>query len=301
MEVKAMEFDAEVIISEAERLIKNYGKKPASPDEVEDLNKKGITSLMAGGEGNKEALKFFLHALRKSGNNLELRAQCLINIGDFLRRVVGNQQGALEMFYRAESLSKSPVTKARIKTMEAMVYMLKTHLSQNDPEGVQKNIAALKEAIKLARLARSEDSEKAKKTEGLAFHRLIGTICHWGTADQKFRAVFEIDKFLSSRLDPDSPEIPQLKYSRAMILMEKEPEVSGPIFLENALYWEKEPTNACGQFVLAADCYVKLGRKNLAKICIAKAEELMSAGFSHANVGFEVKIYKKVKAKTERL
>ncbi|PIR13665.1 hypothetical protein COV49_01320 [Candidatus Falkowbacteria bacterium CG11_big_fil_rev_8_21_14_0_20_39_10] len=290
-----MEFDAKVIVSEAERLIKNYGKKSANPAEVEDLNKEGITSLMAGGEGNKEALKFFLQALEKSGGNRELRAQCFVNLGDFLRRVVGAPKEALHMFCQAEDLTRSLATKARIKAMEAMVYMLKTHLGQNDLEGVQKNIAALKEAIKLARLARQEDLEKAKKTEGLAFHRLIGTVCHWGNDEQKVRAVFEIDRFLT-RLDPDSPEIPQMKYSRAMILMAKEPEVSGPIFLENALYWEKEPTNACGQFVLAADCYVRLSRKTLAKTCLAKAEEIMSAGFSHTNVGFEVKIYERVKA-----
>ncbi len=265
--------------------------------EIDKDNQQAISLMMQG--KTKKALELSLETLEKSGRNLELRAQCLINIGDWLRRIIGALDSALAIFAQAEKLPISTLTRSRLKAMEAMVYIFPTESGQDDPEGVQKNIAVLKEAVKIARQGHKENPEKAIMTESFALHRLSGTVGYYGTSEQKVSLIEDIKKFLP-RLHPDSAEVARFNYTMALIITEQDLEQSARMLLESAFHMlcdNESPLDACGYFCLAAERYLKLGKKMIAKTCLEQAEILAPKLTTHANSEHAIRLLNELKVK----
>jgi len=238
---------------------------------VESMNQEAINLMMNG--KTKESLEQFLTALTMSGNIQELRGLCLINIGDWVRRIPGFLNLALEIFQDAGSLVKKKTSLSRLKSMEAMVYIFPTERGQDDPKGVQRNMEVLYEAIELARQAYKDEPEQALNTESLALHRLASTVVNFSTKDQWPQLKEEIKSFLP-RLDQDSSEVARFNYALAM--MTDESEQAARMLLESAvrmLHNNESLADAAYYFYLAAERYLKINKIAIARECFMQAEK----------------------------
>ena len=153
----------------------------AEPENVHKLNIRGVDHFMNGRPD--EALQDFLEALRLSGGNEELCAQCLVNMGDWTRRVQGNVQEAFSIFELAEELTTSLVTRSRILSMRAMAWRYSSEHDEVDPKGIEECVACLKQAIALAQEAAVQGESGTSEAMSLAVHRGVGTE-RWMTSEQ---------------------------------------------------------------------------------------------------------------------
>lgn len=233
---------------------------------VKAINQAAITTMMSGDA--ESALTLFLQALRLSGSNPELQAQCLINIGDWVRRLPGELALVQEIFEKAATLPTGPITKSRLRSMQAMIY--------NNREGIDENVRILTEAIVLARNAAAAQPKEALMAEKFAIHRMAGTVCQWGSAEQKAMILAEIDELLP-KLDPHSSEVPRLNYPKARMIAETAPEEAVSLLDAGAKrLWSESPSDAGVYLVHAAEIALRyLNDKARAREYLSQAEECL--------------------------
>ncbi len=260
---------------------------------VRDQNQAAIAAMMRG--QTEEALSVFLAVLRLAGSNKQLRAECLANIGDWVRRFAGDLPLALEIFQEAASLPSDLLTKSRLRAMQAMVYSYPTEHGEEDPEGVAENIRLLQEAIELAQMAAEIDPVAGFRAESFALHRLAGTVCNWGTDAQKKDCLKRIEAFLP-KLHPDDAEVARFNYSKALIIASARPNEAIRLLEASAeRLWTESPGDAGAYLVHAAEIALHVGQRVLAGILLASAE----ANFDSHLDGFVEEIRNRIRAGLE--
>ena len=233
---------------------------------VENFNRMGIGALMQGASDG--ALSLFLQALEYSGFDTDLQAQCLINIADWRRRVRGELQVALETFETLEKNRISPATRARLMIMKAMVYTYPTEHGQNDPDGIRKSIDLIKQSLKYIRLIANENEGLALETKCFATHRLTGTVCEYGTEQDKQEALELIEELVSDkRIQED--ERARFFYAKAVIQLAKDPWASYALLMTSAQMVRDTSTLDC------CDYYAKAGLVAFSQHAPKKAQECL--------------------------
>lgn len=245
---------------------------------VQELNDIGINEMMRG--NTAKAIEFFFEALEKAKPDTDLTAQSLINIGDWLRRIAGDLKTALDLFDMAEKLSINKTTLSRLYAMRAMVHSFYAEQGKDDPEGVQTNVTLLRQAISLAREA--PGSEESLNAESLATHRLLGTICNFGTSEQKSEGLKIVEEFLPRVKDPG--ERARLNYSKACIIADDQPREAAELLQQSAeVLRQNSPLDTCAYYIRACQLFFDIGEIAKAQYCLLQAEGLSEKLLTHAN------------------
>ena len=266
-----------------------------NPQRIEELNSQAIDSMMKG--NTADALEFFLLGLELSSNDPELQASCLINIGDYVRRIVGSAKLALEIFDQVADMPVGLLTDSRLQSMRAMVYMLPTETGQIDPEGVKENIRLLNRATKLARLAQENDPKKGLEAESFALHRLAGTVCNYGSPQEQADLLPLIDAFIP-RLPPGSQEVARLNYSKAVIIAAEQPKKAIALLVESAERMHQDsPLDACSYWVRAGLIAFAQGLMAQAEAYLENAQALQPLLQTHVNSEPDQKIIRELATK----
>lgn len=232
-------------------------------EEVQDRNQQGITLLMAGDTDN--ALELFREALELAARDDELQAQCLINIGDWHRRVSGDTEKARELFSLVWTLTTSSITRSRLRIAQAMA------------EEGERRIGFLKEAIQLAQDGYQEDAAAARRAKFFALHRLCGFIGEEGSDKQKQEVLQLIEESLPE-LPTDDAEVARLNYTRALIIAPQRPTEAITLLEQSAKrLWTESPLDAGPYLIYAARIAVDCGDVRKACELIPQAEEFSSA------------------------
>lgn len=264
-------------------------KQTTSPARtVAALNAAGIDNLMRG--KTDEALDCFVQALERSGTN-DLRAQSLANIGDYVRRIVGDKLFACQIFERAEELDEiTLVTQSRIRSMYAMAYMLETEQGSIPKSGdIDQAISLLEDAVGLAQLAQMQKQEEGLKAESFATHRLAGIICQYGSMRAKNELAFRTIPDFTVRLDAekDYTEIARLNYSKALCMADIDQASRAratEIMLTSARAIESSsPIDACYYFAKAGEWLYAEGNISRARYCLGCAQKKFGVAQTHAN------------------
>lgn len=275
-------------------LIEDQGIDPKLiSDTVAKLNSDAIRNMMQG--NTEQALLLFLTALEASGSNPELQAQCLINIGDWARRIPGNANLANEMFDLADLRVMSLITKSRALSMRAMVEVLPSETGHPDPEGRRRGITMLQRALEVAIRARTEDPERARAAESFAVHRWLGQVTEAlttkkllglaGTLSPDEEAMRAKALAISGSLNPIDPaERARLSYSEALLLAPTLPLEAAHMLLQSAeALRESSPLDTCRLYAQAGILMHGRGSINRANELLRKAEELEPLLSTHAN------------------
>ncbi len=266
----------------------------AVQEQVREQNQEGIAAMMRG--DTERALQKFLAALGLAGSDKQLRAQCLINIGDWVRRFAGDLPLALEIFQEAAALPSDLLSKSRLRAMQAMVYSYPTEHGEHDPEGIAENIRLLQAAIKLAQMAAEIDPVAGFQAESFALHRLAGTVCNWGTDEQKAKCLKRIEEFLP-KLHQNDPEVARFNYSKALIIASARPHEAISLLQASAQrMWTESPGDAGAYLVHAAEIALRAGKRILARAFLASAERDFA---SHLEEGFIGQIRDRVRTALE--
>lgn len=199
---------------------------PGDADRVAAKKQKGLAFLF-GVEGAKNvpaALDAFFEALEAAGSIPHLRAQALMDIGDWARRVPGHLGEAAHIFEIAAGFAVRKLDLSRLKAMKAMIYSFETERTNMRQPELDRNIALLKEAVLLAREALLEGAraEESLVSESFALHRLAGTVANWGTEGEKAE-IEPLIRDILLRLPSDSPEHYRFMYSLALMIAATRP------------------------------------------------------------------------------
>ncbi|TSC68965.1 MAG: hypothetical protein G01um101466_247 [Parcubacteria group bacterium Gr01-1014_66] len=279
-----MENQNAVTVAQLQDIIIENADHEANEREVDQFNDEGVALLMK--TQTEESLRSFLRALYSCGNDAELQAKTLINIGDFQRRVPGHGARAMEIFALAETKSMSAITRSRLLSMKAMVFMLPTELGQPDSQGITNGITALDQAMRIADQASDTHPMDALKAKLFAAHRLTGAASAYGTQEQK-RFALDIIHHLYPLIDGNAElkyEAARLRYAEAVITADENPLLAAAKLVVSALQIsDSSPLDRCGYLCLAAEFFYRGGELDLARAVYFDAATHEADLSKHAN------------------
>lgn len=251
-----------------------------SSAEAEALNEAGVRAMLHG--ENTEALELLLKALWYSGNNAESRAQSLVNLADYCRRILGNIPLAHQIVQRARQLPMTATTKSRLMTIRAMVIAYPVELGAHDPRAISQAITILHKAMAVAKQADEADPKKFAAFE-FAAHRLIGLASEYGTPDEKHQAFF-LGESLLAQLDPDSADAARIKLCQAMMCAADDPKHALALLFPYADQLTKtSAVEAVYAWALIAKLAAQTNKKSLAAFFLKRCEENQGLLARHRN------------------
>lgn len=248
------------------------------PVAVKRLSQEAADRLLAG-EAEK-AFELFLDALIQAGTADDLRAQCVIKLGDFVRRVDADAATASFILASASRLIMLNATRSRYLTARAMVYMTITETGICEPDEIAKAVKMLEDAIDIAQIAQSSQLAEGKAAESFAVHHLASVVVNYGTTKQRADLVTRLAEYIP-RVET-LPEIASLKYSRAVCLADSDRGQAIELMLEAAAMIDQLDQFTAGDYyAYAGGLLVLEGRTKEALHYLSQAERRLNAIKAH--------------------
>lgn len=270
-----------------ERALTRTVNGPGDSTAVSHLNIEGVALMMRG--ENEAALNNFLRALEYCHADLDLQAECFGNLGDFARRIDGNQILAMQLILRGYIQATSSVTESRLLTHLAQTMMLPLELSDPHDNGsgskgfiIDTASSILEEAM--ARV-RGQLQAEAVAARLLATRRHIALTIQYGDTEEKTAASQLILRILGEAAIADYPdEQGKLRMWQAELLSETEPRLAADLFEDCGEKLEvNSPLDACHCFCRAAELFWLAERQSRYEAVIQRASKLEGFLETHIN------------------